>query len=168
MKCDYTMILGDFNFPTIDWENWSTPHSVMHREFKFIECLRDNFLSQLIDCPTRFRDGQASNILDLIILDKPEIVQDVNYCSNLGASDHISIMIELSCSPECNKFDLVKRNYHKGNYGMIHSDLSLIDWKQIVSLSVDEGYIFIVGEINKVVEKHIPLKNTNKTFRKKK
>ena len=48
LKFDYTMILGDFNFPTIDWENWSAPHSVTHPEFKFIECLRDKFLSQLI------------------------------------------------------------------------------------------------------------------------
>lgn len=51
---------------------------------------------------------------------------------------------------------------------MIRSDLSSVDWKQIESLSVDEGYNFIVGKINNVVEKHIPLKNTSKSFRKKK
>ncbi|MEW8545748.1 MAG: hypothetical protein AB2693_19680 [Candidatus Thiodiazotropha sp.] len=110
LNCDYTLILGDFNFATIDWENWSTPHSVNHPEFKFIECLRDNFLSQMVDSPTRHRDGQASNILDLILVDKPEIVNEVSYSNNLGASDHISLLINLSSSPETNFFDSVRRN----------------------------------------------------------
>ena len=72
LKCDYTLILGDFNFPTFDWENRSFPHSVNHTEFKFTECLRDNVLSQLIDCPTRYRERQTSNILDLVLVDESE------------------------------------------------------------------------------------------------
>lgn len=49
LKCEYPVIFGDFNFATIEWENWSTPHNVSHPEFKFIECLHDNFLSQIIN-----------------------------------------------------------------------------------------------------------------------
>ena len=79
----------------------------------------------------------------------------------------MSILITLSCSPESNFFELAKRNYHKGNYDMIRADLSSIDWKQLESLSVNDGYNFIVSEINSVVERHIPLKSNHRTVRKK-
>ena len=51
---------------------------------------------------------------------------------------------------------------------MICSDLSSIDWKQIESLSADEGYNLLSMKLKNVVEKHVPLKKTNKTFKKKK
>ena len=171
-KYDYLVLIGDFNFPTIDWDNWSTPHSVNHPEFKFIECLRDSFLSQVIDSRTRYRDGQNSNILDLVILDKPEIFDGVEYYSNLGASDHVSLQINLNCSPETNRFDLVKRNYHKGDYDQIRADLSTVEWNQIKTMSVNEGYDLIVNSIKTTVEKYIHMKTTetndSKNLRKKK
>ena len=91
----------------------------------------------------------------MILVDKPEIVQDVSYGSNLGVSNHVSIMIDSFCLPdqELIVFKPVNRNYHKGNYKMICSDLSSIDWKQIESLSADEGYTFIVNEIKNCCRK---------------
>ena len=91
----------------------------------------------------------------MILVDKPEIVQDVSYGSNLGASNHVSIMIDSFCLPdqELIVFKSINRNYHKGNYKMICSDLSSIDWKLIESLSADGGYNFIVNEIKKCCRK---------------
>ena len=60
LKYDYGIIVGDFNFQTISWQNWTTPNSQNHPEFHFLECLRDNFLSQFISEPTRYREGQTS------------------------------------------------------------------------------------------------------------
>ena len=98
LKLDYTVIIEDFNYPNISWADWTTPNNHTHPEFKFIECLRDNFLNQLICEPTRYRDGQRPNILDLLIVDKSEIVSKVTYSSNLGASDHICFIAELHCN----------------------------------------------------------------------
>ena len=86
----------------------------------------------------------------------------------MGASDHVSILINLACSPETNYFNLVRPNYHKGNCEEIRSDLSSVKWKQLKTMSVTEGYDFIVNEVKSVVEKHVPLKGNNKNFRKKK
>lgn len=47
LKCDYTVLVGDFNFPDILWKDWTTPHNHAHPEFHFIECLRDNFGANL-------------------------------------------------------------------------------------------------------------------------
>ena len=62
-------------------------------------------------------------------MDKPEIVNDVSYSNNLGARDHVSILINLACSLETNCFSLVRQNYHEGNCEEIHSDLSSVEWK---------------------------------------
>ena len=52
-----------------------------HSEFSFLECLRDNFLHQLIEQPTRHQHGQNANILDLLIVDKPELVESIETCT---------------------------------------------------------------------------------------
>jgi len=95
VHCNYKLIVRDFNFPNINWTDWTTPHGVIHREFLFLECLRDNFLYQLVDDPTRYRHGQALNVLNLVIVDNPEFIKKVNLCSNLGASDHVALEIIL-------------------------------------------------------------------------
>ena len=82
-KFDYTFIVGDFNYPSISWSDWSTPHNDTHPTFMFLECLRDNFLTQMVDKPTRVRDGQTANILDLVLVDKREIVDEIQYRNNL-------------------------------------------------------------------------------------
>ena len=100
VKSNYTVIMGDFNYPGINWNDWSIEHNETHAEFQFIECLRDNFLSQEIVRPTRYRTGQTANILDLVLVDRNEIVDNIQYSSGLGASDHISFSMCLICNPE--------------------------------------------------------------------
>ena len=54
----HTVIVGDFNFPEINWESWSVSSSETHPAFKFIECLRDNFLFQHVHSTIRHRFEQ--------------------------------------------------------------------------------------------------------------
>lgn len=111
MKYNYTVILGDFNFPDISWEDWTTPHNVNHPEFIFLECLRDQYLSQHILEKTRYRDGQNPHILDLFLVDKNEIVDKINYSVNLGFSDHVCFIAELLCCPSRGESNTLKRNF---------------------------------------------------------
>lgn len=129
MNFTYTVLIGDFNFPTIDWEDWTTPHSTGSVVFQFLECLWDNFLYQFIDRPTRHLYLQSSNILDLCLTDKPEIINSIHYCSNLGASDHVSLFISLDCDASYDASNTVKRNYHKGDYEAIRLELSKTNWE---------------------------------------
>ena len=46
-------------------------------------------MNQFISHPTRYREGQRANILDLFIADQIEIVSKITYSSNLGSSDHV-------------------------------------------------------------------------------
>ena len=86
LNCKYVMVLGDFNYPEISWDNWSTNRNATHNSFKFLECLRDNYLYQLIEKPTWVREGQTQNVLDLAITNKDDWVSNIEYLDQLGAS----------------------------------------------------------------------------------
>ena len=73
-KHSHKLIMGDFNFTDIDWNNWNTPHSEDHIEHKFIECVRDTFLFQHVTKPTRGRIGQNPSILDLIFTNEEGMI----------------------------------------------------------------------------------------------
>ena len=42
---NHKVILGDFNFPGINWSLWTTSCYENQVEFQFLECVRDNFRS---------------------------------------------------------------------------------------------------------------------------
>lgn len=130
--------------------------------FQFLECLRDNFLYQFIDRPTRHMYRQSSNILDLCLTDKPEIINSIHYCSNLGASDHVSLFISLDCDASYDVSNTVKRNYHKGDYEAIRLELSKINWEIIDNMSTNESYTFFSDKICECVEKYVPIVNPKK------
>ena len=48
------LFLGDFNFPTINWQQWTAPDGDT-RANEFILCLRREYLIQHIQLPTRIR-----------------------------------------------------------------------------------------------------------------
>ena len=158
MQYNYTVVARDFNFPSINWDDWTTTESDNHSSFKFIECLRDNYLTQFINKPTRYRDGQTSNTLDLFITDRSEIVQNVSYGSSLGASDHISFTVDLLCTLNNVESATVKRNYYKGDYSAARDYLSGVDWSEMDSMNVQESWGLFIGHVTNCVDKFIPVK----------
>ena len=102
------IIVGDFNHPHITWtpavnSNYFLPSSKFHRrdhpDNLFIECMRDSFLYQLVDEPTRYRlklHGkekriQQPTIDDLILTSNPVLIENINYNMHLGGSDHLCL-----------------------------------------------------------------------------
>ena len=66
-----TIILGDFNYPEIDWETKLTIGS-LHNQVEFLNFVLVNGFDQLVDQPTR-----AQNTLDLILSNEDNLVQNV-------------------------------------------------------------------------------------------
>ena len=86
---DMTVIVGDFNLPHINWENWSTgSDSPSSLSFQFIECLRDCYFNQHILKATRGRGHNNPSLLDLIITPNDTTIDNLEFCSPLGKSDH--------------------------------------------------------------------------------
>ena len=60
------IVFGDFNYPDINWEIKSLA-GISVSSALFLDTINDLFLNQLVSEPTRYRHGQKSNLLDLVL-----------------------------------------------------------------------------------------------------
>ena len=80
MQSPVLVLMGDFSFLNVCW-NYKMAQKKQSR--RFLECMEDNFLMQLVREPTR---GAAP--LDLLFTNREGLVGDVEVGSCLGQSDH--------------------------------------------------------------------------------
>ena len=76
------LLVGDFNWPNIDWKNWPSPKS-LGSETKFLDILRKNYLLQYIDKPTKIRGDDEPHVLDLVLTNEP-FIAGIDYLAPLG------------------------------------------------------------------------------------
>ena len=93
-------LLGDFNHTSICWKS-STASCRQSR--RFLACIEDNFLSRIIDSPTR---GDA--ILDLMLTNVSELIGGVKIGGSLGCSDHG--LVEFTLLRDMGKVRSIVRN----------------------------------------------------------
>jgi len=74
------VLLVNFNHSNIRWKS-ST--AICRRSRRFLKCLEDNFLSQVIDNPAR-----ADVLLDLLAANTSELIRDIKIIASQGCSDH--------------------------------------------------------------------------------
>ena len=96
---EYThlLIAGDFNIPHIDWEINFSPASEQHHSHILLKAIADCFLYQHVHQPTRFRHGEAANILDLILSNEEGLIQNLSFHPGLGCSDHVTLRFNILC-----------------------------------------------------------------------
>lgn len=115
------ILVGDFNLPEIDWLNnrflrQSDIYTLM------MDIVQDNFLTQLINEPTR-----DSNILDLVLTTSPDLVNHLVVGEPF--SDHNSISFSLSGIPYVQrKSQKLLYCYGKADWDHLRSLLSYIPW----------------------------------------
>ena len=119
---DYTVILGDTNFPSINWDDCSTTKNKEIKEFKFLEAARDAFLTQRVDEPTRNTAGDKPSLLDIILTDAGLSDLNTNIQSPLGQSDHVPIEVELSAYRTISK-TVIRNNFAKGDYDLMRDEV---------------------------------------------
>ena len=103
------VIMGDFNYPGIDWMNLSANATGS----EFIDLTLDCFLCQYVTEPTR-----GDNCLDLIFASKNEIVSNVEVIDHLANSGHntITFKINWSGTRKCNEVLRKQFCWAKGDY----------------------------------------------------
>ena len=118
-----TIILGDFNLSSINWENRiARDRSGMN----FIECFEDNFLSQHVNDPTR-----GGNLLDLVLTNKDNLVRNLAVGEALGGSDHQIIRFNLEYEVVYRKENKTKiPNFNRGDYDKLRNLLNSINWDE--------------------------------------
>jgi hypothetical protein len=132
----HILIMGDFNYPNIDWENCnSNGDSTESIEYKFIGNLQDGFLFQHIKINTRWRGTNSPHILDLIITNEEPMISDLECTSPLGKSDHCILSFNYNCYINIMANPRKQRSYNKGNYPDVMNELEQKDWSSILSES---------------------------------
>ena len=155
----HVLILGDFNFPDIYWLSWSSRDS---RSQEFIESLRDGYLEQMVDKPTRFRFNKLPSVLDLILVNDSNSIQNIDYLSPIGNSDHIVLRFNYKCYIDLTSENTSRLNYFKGNYEGLREALS-IDWKHALEGRSTENMVDVfIEHMSKAINTYIPIKRQRK------
>ena len=114
------LVLGDFNYPDIDW---GLQHASDDISKKFLDCVHDNFLEQMVHFPTR-----GGNYLDLVLTNRNSIISNMHSLARLGSSDHESVSFDLDINVHSSSNNKETYNYRKGDYDKFRLLLSEIDW----------------------------------------
>ena len=89
-KFDHLLIVGDFNYKSIDWSTNRT-NGVSEDSSNFLDCVEDLYLFQHVQSPTRYRRGCIPSLLDWVFTNEEELLTHLSYDAPVGKSDHISL-----------------------------------------------------------------------------
>lgn len=136
-KNNSLIIMGDFNYPNINWELMSNKTNTIDKEFKFIETVRDSFLYQHVTDPTRGRSTDNPSLLDLVFTDDQNLITEIKHEAPLGKSDHCLLNIRIKSSKETDPNSKTRPNYNKANFETMKEDFNL-DWNELFAQCPDD------------------------------
>ncbi|PKU46097.1 rna-directed dna polymerase from mobile element jockey- hypothetical protein [Limosa lapponica baueri] len=84
------VLVGDFNHSDKCWKGYTAKH--LHSR-RFLQCIDDDFLTQLVEEPTR-----REALLDLVLTNREGLVEDIKVGGDLGYSDHGKIEFRIVSS----------------------------------------------------------------------
>ena len=144
--CDELLVMGDFNYPLIDWlvPRWPSACDA------FMDTVFQLGLSQFVFYPTR-----QNNILDLVF-SNGDSVSNLTVGPSIGRSDHDTVHFELSyCAPD------VPGPQHlcwsRADWSAISNHISATADVADPSLSVDACWSIIKSSILTAISLHVPL-----------
>lgn len=126
-----TIIIGDFNYPGIDWEMVKGQGK---GEEEFLDVINDNFLVQYVNKPTR-----EKAILDLVLCNDPDRISNVEVLEPLGTSDHSTVIFDVSWEVKKVSSKTKILNFRRANFDRMRSYLGKIEWETLLDCeSVNE------------------------------
>ena len=111
----YPMIngYGDYNFPDQKWESSATPSSLSSSSVEaiqfnaLVDLMNRHLLTQIIRDSTR-----VNNILDLILVNREDVVSSYEIMVNESLSDHNTIMVKTKIYPGVKKSAIPNKDYY--------------------------------------------------------
>ena len=157
LKYDNVIICGDFNLPKINWVKCS-PLPIPEQEF--VDLLHTNDLHQVVTFPTRFRENQINNTLDLLLISSnvKSRLNGLSGISPLGKSDHATIVFGVESSTHPIKKSCSYYDYSHADFVKINDNLNQIDWSTLNDMSLEESWSFFEDKMKQNIEDHVPLK----------
>ena len=106
--------------------------------------------------------GETANTLDLVISDDPGRVDEIEYQSPLGKSDHAVLLFHYIIKYSRDNNQKISYQYNRGDYKSINQQLNL-NWDEMLQdKDVEKQWQIIKAEILDAEQKHVPVFDTSK------
>ncbi|KAK4810724.1 hypothetical protein QYF61_007698 [Mycteria americana] len=143
------VLVGDFNLPDVCWK-YNTAEGKQSR--RFLECVADNFLTQLVSEPTR--EGAP---LDLLFTNREGLVSDVMVGGCLGQSDHEMIEFLIRGEAARGVSKTATLDFRRADFGLFRRLVERVPWEAaLMGKGVQEGWTFFKEEVLKAQERAVP------------
>ena len=160
------IFIGDFNLPGINWSHECTNHLDPDKHFdsKFLNCIHEQFLSQLVNNPTHYRGCQTPTLIDLLITNDSRIVENLSFYAPIGNSHHVTLGFSVqskSSKPKPKQPNAsTKYLYEKGDYVGMRAYINSVDWCKVFTEdgNVDSWQLGFESILNEAQIKFIPKK----------
>jgi hypothetical protein len=150
-----SIIIGDFNAPSIDWSMNYTNNEVGF-DRKLLNFALDNFLYQNVKDNTRFRDGQTPHCLDLIFTNDEESIQLVNISPPLGLSDHSVLQWRYKIFPDLISEPRYKRSVWKADLQGMSSYLDTVPWEENLTDDLEQAWCYFKNVVSHIFNNYCP------------
>jgi hypothetical protein len=110
----------------------------------------------LISEPTRTRENQRANILDLVITNNEEIVNSIEMQNPLGNSDHASLLVDINfCPAEMEEKE--RYLYRKADLDSMRNEIKVADWENMFGEdSVEENWNSFLKYMTDLQDRFVP------------
>ena len=168
-RYSHVLVCGDFNHPSLNWRDSTSPTDVNHpasffNEAKVMEATdeRDSFLVQHVTEPTHYRGDNTPNTLDLIFTNESGMLDCLKYMAPIGKSHHSSLKMDFCCYTNASNTSKDRPIYDKGDYDSMREMMRSREWEMELSdKTVDERWTTTMGAINDATRKCIPKRRIN-------
>ncbi|KAK4815696.1 hypothetical protein QYF61_006679 [Mycteria americana] len=143
------VFVGDFNLLDVCWK-YNTAERKQSR--RFLECVADNFLTQLVSEPTR--EGAP---LDLLFMNREGLVSHVMVGGRLGQSDHEMIEFLIRGEAARGVSKTATLDFRRADFGLFRRLVERVPWEAaLMGKGVQEGWTFLKEEVLKAQEQAVP------------
>ncbi len=146
------VILGDFNFPEIDWKLLENPRGSVPQ--RFLQFVITAGLEQLV------LDGTRQNsILDLAFSTHPDTVQKVQVVEPFSTSDHSTVLLSIDWEEPRAEAETYW-GFQSANWPAIREYLGSVDWAHAMGccVSVQDCCELLYGHLNFAISTWVPRK----------
>ncbi|KAK4823640.1 hypothetical protein QYF61_004561 [Mycteria americana] len=143
------VLVGDFNLPDICGKYNRAERKQSRR---FLECVADNFLTQLVSEPAR-----EGALLDLLFTNREGLVGDVMVGGCLGHSNHKMIGFSILGEVRRGVSRTATLDFWRADFGLFRRLVARVPWEAVLKgKGVLEGWTFFKEEVLKAQEQAVP------------
>ncbi|GAB0204921.1 mitochondrial enolase superfamily member 1 [Grus japonensis] len=145
------ILMGDFNHPNICWRDNTARHKQSRR---FLECIGDKFLLQVIEEPTR-----RGAVLHFVLTNKEGLVGNVKFKGSLGCSRHEMLEFKIFSTVRRANSILTTLDFRRADFCLFRDLFGRVPWhKALEGRRPQESWLIFKDHLLQAQERYVPTK----------